>query len=80
MSPFTELIIVVCQHPQKTCLTIFLKELPCLVNSTSFLSFAAILTQLSFKNAMQFAPYVKPHMHPLLSIDEVAEVMKSLMG
>ena len=31
-----------------------------------------------FKHTMQFGPYYKFHIHPVLSIDEVAEVMKSL--
>jgi len=34
----------------------------------------------SFKGAMQFSPYVKFKVLPVLSIDEVAEVMKSMMG
>ena len=34
----------------------------------------------SFKGTMQFTPYVKFQVHPVLSIDEVAEVMKSMMG
>ena len=32
------------------------------------------------KRTMQFAPYVKFHAHPVLSIDEMGEVMKSLRG
>ena len=32
------------------------------------------------KRTMQFAPYIKFHAHPVLSIDEMSEVMKSLMG
>ena len=34
----------------------------------------------TLKNSMQFAPYVKFHPQQALSIDEAAEVMKSLMG
>ena len=30
------------------------------------------------KNIMVFVPYVKFHSHPVLSIDEVAEVMRSM--
>ena len=33
-----------------------------------------------YKRCMQFAPYIKFHAHPVLSIDEMSEVMKSLMG
>ena len=32
------------------------------------------------KNTMQFAPYIKFQVHSVLSIDEVAEVMKSMRG
>ena len=32
------------------------------------------------KRTMQFAPYVRFKVHPVLSIDEVAKVMKSMMG
>ena len=32
------------------------------------------------KRTMQFAPYVKSRVQPVLSIDEMAEVMKSLKG
>lgn len=34
----------------------------------------------SLQGAMQFSPYVKFNTIPVLSIDEVAEVMKSMMG
>ena len=32
------------------------------------------------KNVMAFVPYVKFHSHPVLSIDEAAGVLKSMMG
>lgn len=32
------------------------------------------------KRTMQFAPYIKSQVHPVLSIDEMAEVMKSMRG
>ena len=32
------------------------------------------------KRVMQFMPYCKFQVHPVLSIDEVAEVMKSMRG
>ena len=32
------------------------------------------------KMQMLFAPYIKSHVHPVLSVDEVAEVMKSMKG
>jgi len=34
----------------------------------------------ALKRVMQFMPYVKFQVQPVLSIDAVAEVMKSLMG
>ena len=34
----------------------------------------------SYRGVMQFSPYVKFKTIPVLSIDEVAEVMKSMMG
>ncbi len=34
----------------------------------------------ALKRVMQFTPYIKFQVQPVLSIDEVAEVMKSLMG
>jgi len=34
----------------------------------------------TLKRTMQFTPYIKFQVHPVLSIDEVAEVMKSMMG
>jgi hypothetical protein len=34
----------------------------------------------TFKRTQQFAPYIKFQVHSALSIDEVAEVMKSMMG
>jgi len=34
----------------------------------------------AFGGAMQFSPYIKFKVHPVLSLDEVAEVMKSMMG
>ena len=34
----------------------------------------------TLKRTMQFAPYTKFQVHPVLSIGEVAEVMKSMMG
>jgi hypothetical protein len=34
----------------------------------------------TLKRTMQFAPYIKFQVHPVLSIDKVAEVMKSIMG
>ena len=37
-------------------------------------------TQDALKGAMQFDPYVKFQTIPVLSIDEVADVMKSMMG
>ena len=33
-----------------------------------------------FKRTMQFGPYIKFQVYPVLSIDEMSEVMKSLMG
>lgn len=32
------------------------------------------------KRTMQFAPYIKSKVHLVLSIDEVAEIMKSMKG
>ncbi len=32
------------------------------------------------KRTMPFMPLIKFHIHPVVSIDEVAEVMKSMMG
>ncbi len=32
------------------------------------------------KLTMQFAPYIRFKVHPVLSVDEVAQVMKSMMG
>jgi len=32
------------------------------------------------KRTMSFMPLIKSHIHPVVSIDEVAEVMKSMMG
>jgi hypothetical protein len=32
------------------------------------------------KGSMQFAPYFKFNVHPVLSLNEVGEVMKSMMG
>ena len=34
----------------------------------------------TFKRTMQFAPYIKFQVHAVLSIDEVAEAVKSMMG
>ena len=34
----------------------------------------------TFKRTMQFAPYIKFQVHPVLSHDEAAEVMKSMTG
>jgi hypothetical protein len=34
----------------------------------------------SLRGVMRFAPYVKFQAHPVLSIEQVAEVMKSLTG
>lgn len=32
------------------------------------------------KMQMLFAPYIRSHVHPVLSVDEVAEAMKSIRG
>ncbi len=34
----------------------------------------------SLRNTMQFSPYITIRIYPVLSVDEVAEVMKSMMG
>ena len=34
----------------------------------------------TLKRTMQFAPYIKFQVHPVLSVNEVAEVMKSMTG
>ena len=33
-----------------------------------------------YKLTMQFAPYIRFKVHPVLSINQVAQVMKSMMG